>query len=37
MTEIETVLSVEDCYDIIEVVTIDAYNSRVIEAANRRA
>ena len=34
MYELSTVLSVEDCYDLLEIVAVDAHNARVIKAAN---
>ena len=33
MHELDTVYSVEDCYDMIEVAAVDAHNRR---AANRK-
>jgi hypothetical protein len=31
MAELETVLGIEDVYDLLEIITIDAYNKRVAE------
>lgn len=34
MHELNTTLSVEDCYDLIEIAVIDAHNAKLIKAAN---
>lgn len=36
MAELASVLSLEDLYDILEVVGVDAHNRRVIDKRNER-
>lgn len=36
LRELETFYSVEDCYDLIEIATVDAHNSRLIAEQRSR-
>lgn len=36
MVELDTVLGIEDLYDILEVLRVDARNRRIVRAAHAR-
>jgi hypothetical protein len=36
MRDLDTVLSIEDCHDLIEIASVDAYNRRILTPKPKR-